>query len=360
MFVPRTVAGLLTVLALAAAQQPVNLGRSPVDNVTAIAAGRFVTTDLDDILLAQDLGRIQLSAGPGSSRPAVRLCRLSLVRLTGTKLATAWQSSPLLAEPVPAARVAANPWAIADINADGLSELLLPGPDSCRIVSFGPDSVRDRVVPMSGAWPTDVVACDLTEALPPEIATLELSPVAGASGLLLRVYRFADSTFVPVTGYISGLDWGADTKVSFTGTCRLPDYYTEMPVIAATPAELKPGTYAVLQPTGPDSFCLASNPFPTADWFSKDRVLPSGRLSLFNVGDTLVAWGYFVPGSRPSGPATSFAALEDGEWRLLSLAEPALRLSGPVCRFRRDQTEGWLEYRDNCLWFYPGDIFQLH
>jgi len=355
----RTTVVMLVTFSVMLAQAPVNVGRSPVENVVALTNGRFVSADLNDILLVQDLGRIQLSSGPGGARPSVRLCRLSLVRTSGSKPRTVWQSSPLLAEPALTASVAANPWAAGDINADGLAELLLPGPDSCRVVSFGPDSVRERVVPMPGAWPTDVVVCDLTEKLLPEIVTVELSPVSSTSGLLLRVYRFADSAFVPVTDYISGLDWNGNTNISFTGTCRLPDYYTEMPVLAATPAELKPSTYAVLAPAGPDSFRLTSNPFPVADWFSKTRVLPSGRLSMFNVGDTLVAWGYFVPGSRPSGPSSSFAALEDGEWHLLELTEAAGRLAGPVCRFERNGTAGWLEYRDNCLWFYPGDVFSL-
>jgi hypothetical protein len=76
------------------------------------------------------------------------------------------------------------------------------------------------------------------------------------------------------------------------------------------------------------------------------------------VGDTLVAYGYFVPGARPSGPSQSFATLEDGEWRLLPLLESARRVSGPVCRFTRNGVAGWLELRDNLFYFYPGEIFR--
>jgi hypothetical protein len=63
-------------------------------------------------------------------------------------------------------------------------------------------------------------------------------------------------------------------------------------------------------------------------------------------------------GSRPSGPSQSFAALDDGEWRLLPLLESAGRISGPICRFTWQGTAGWLELRDNLFYFYPGEIFR--
>jgi len=190
------------------------------------------------------------------------------------------------------------------------------------------------------------------------------------------VYDVSDSLISPCTSYLSGLDWGQETDIRLIGSCRLPDYYTELPVIAGIPSELKPGRYAVLYQTAADSFRLTANPFPFADWFSKQRVLPAGDLSLFNVGDTLVARGYFVPGEghnpaktgtvplgglsplSPQFTPASFAALQDGEWRLLTLTEPARNLAGPLCRFTLSLTSGWLEYRHHCFWFYPGELFR--
>lgn len=150
-----------------------------------------------------------------------------------------------------------------------------------------------------------------------------------------------------------------DKTVRFTllGAARLEDYPGMPVILMAEEARVKPGIYGVIFAPGRDSFVLSFLPFPYQDWFSKEAVLPAGRLQLFNVGDTLVAYGFFVPGSRPGGPAKSFAALQEGEWRLLRLREFARRLAGPVCRFRYRGQEGWLELRDNLFYFYPGELF---
>jgi hypothetical protein len=161
---------------------------------------------------------------------------------------------------------------------------------------------------------------------------------------------------------LPGVNWGPDLKPAFTGAARLDDYPGALPVIAGVYSTLRPSSYAVVFSPAADSFALTTKPFPWQEWFSRTRVLPAGELSLFNVGDTLVAYGYFVPGtgavpSRGQSPR-SFAALEDGEWRLLPLTADAARLSGPVCRFTKGGAAGWLELRDNLFYFYPGEVFR--
>ena len=84
----------------------------------------------------------------------------------------------------------------------------------------------------------------------------------------------------------------------------MDDYPGELPVVVTIYPTLKPSLYQILYRPKPESLVLTDKPFPWQEWFSKDRVLPAGELSLFDVGDTLVAYGYFVPGARPSGPST--------------------------------------------------------
>jgi hypothetical protein len=154
-----------------------------------------------------------------------------------------------------------------------------------------------------------------------------------------------------------GLDWGEQIHLSLLGSARLDDYYGRLPVLACIHADLRPSLYAVVTADSFGKLHLNARPFPYADWFRKDTVLAAGELSLLNAGDTLVAWGYFVPGFRSGGPSSSFAALTEGTWRLLPLADVAARLSGPVCRFSVGTEPGWLELRDSVFHFYPGEVF---
>ncbi len=347
-----------SLLAQQAGESPCLVGRCPVDNVTSIFSGKFVTSDIDDILGVQDLGRIPLSLGPGQQRTDARLCRLVLLRLSGSRFRTVWQTQPLLAAPVPRAGLGANAWTTADLDSDSRLELLIFNPDSCQVVSFGPDSIRTRSYDLPGSWVTDAVLCDIDADSAVELVTLELSPFDTlCNSRLLRVYEPTDSGLEPVSEYVSGLNWGEDVSITLLGTGRLEDYWTELPVLAGIYTSLRPSIYAVLHQAGPDSFALTFNPFPWQEWFTKKQVLPAGELTLFSVEDTLVAYGYFVPGSRPSGPSKSFAALQDGEWRLLSITHQARHIAGPVCRFTLNGNPGWLELRDNIFHFYPGHIF---
>lgn len=339
------------------------LGRCPLERVVAISTGRFVSTDTDDILIVQDIGRMELSRGPGRDKAVVNLRRLALLRPGGSGLKSAWQSEPFNSTSAAASDIAGTCWTSGDINADGHRELLLFTADSCKVVSFSPDTVVTSAYGLNGAWVEGAACCDADGDSLPEVATLELSQIdTGFTTRLVRLYRMTGSGLVPCGAYSVGVDWGADTRLVLLGSARLEDYPGELPVVAGIYASLRPSQYAIVYRPAPDSLVLTTNPFPWQEWFSKERVLPAGELSLFNVGDTLVAYGYFVPGmgtvpARGQSPQ-SFAALDDGEWRLLPLLESAIRISGPVCRFTRNGTAGWLELRDNLFHFYPGEIFR--
>jgi hypothetical protein len=226
-------------------------------------------------------------------------------------------------------------------------------------VSFEPDSITETSIVLSGLQPVQAVCSDVDDNGVADLVLLESSPADSTNSVrLLSLYRPNDSGSFDRVGRPLGLGWGPDATPVLTGTARLEDYVGELPVVVGIYTSLKPSIYGIVRLTDKDTLSFTANPFPWQEWFSKDRVLPAGELSLSNVGDTLVACGYFVPGARPSGASLSFAALQDGEWRLLQLAEHAQRLSGPVCRFTHKGVAGWLELRDNLFNFYPGEVFR--
>jgi hypothetical protein len=347
---------------ISVAQPPVVLGRCPLEKVVAIRSGHFAGAD-DDVLVVQDIGRMELSRGPGRDRTVVNLRRLALLRLGGTGFRTVWQSEPFNSTSATGSDIAGTCWTCGDVDADGLQELLLFTSDSCQVLHFATDTIMTDAYGLAGAWVEAAAVCDADGDSLPEVATLEVSGLDSArTARLLRLYRMTGSGLVPCLPYSVGVDRGADVEVALLGSARLEDYPGELPVAASIYPTLKPSTYEVLYRPTPDSLVLTDKPFPWQEWFSKDRVLPAGELSLFDVGDTLVAYGYFVPGmgivpAQGQSPR-SFAALEDGEWRLLSLLDGARRVSGPVCRFTRNGVSGWLELRDNLFYFYPGEIFR--
>ncbi len=345
-------------LSIAVAQALVVLGRSPLEGVVAVSAGRFSGAH-DDLLVVQDIGRMGLSRGPGQGKTFLDLRRIALLQLDGTAFRPVWQSEPFNSTNTVGLGIAGTCWTRGDIDADGLQELLMFTADSCSVLDFGTDTVTTRAYSLNGAWVEGAAVCDVDGDSFPEVATLEVSGLDPAGTTrLLRLYRMTGSGLVPCLPYSAGVDRGADVRVVLLGAARLADYTGTLPVVASIHPTLKPSTYEVLYRPKADSLVLTDRPFPWQEWFSKERVLPAGELSLFNVGDSLVAYGYFVPGSRPSGPSLSFAALDDGEWRLLPLLDNAMRLSGPVCRFTRNGVSGWLELRDNLFYFYPGEIFR--
>ena len=349
---------VLTLVSLAVGEPVTVLGRSPLEKVVAISSGRFAGAS-DDVLAVQDIGRMELSRGPGRDKTVVNLRRLALFRLDGAVFRSVWQSEPFNSTTATGSDIAGTGWTSGDIDDDGLSELLLFTADSCKVLHFATDSVTTSAYSLNGAWVEAAAVCDADGDSILEVATVEVSGLDSArTTRLLRLYRMTGSGLVPCLPYSVGVDRGVGVSVALLGSARLEDYPGELPVVASIYPTLKPSTYEVLYRPKPDSLVLTDNPFPWQEWFSKTRVLPAGELSLFDVGDTLVAYGYFVPGARPSGPSLSFAALEDGEWRLLPLVNNAGRVSGPVCRFARNGVSGWLELRDNLFYFYPGEIFR--
>lgn len=305
------------------------------------------------------MGDVELSRGPGHERARVNMRRLALLRPAGSGLRVAWQGETFAGGNASKLGLSGTSWATGDMDGNGLEELLLFGADSCRVLSFAGESASSRTVAFDGGAVEAAACCDVNADNVTDVATIEYGVAdSGRAVRLLRAYQLAGSSLAPHNAYQAGIDWGEDTKVTLLGGTRLEDYPGVLPVVAGIRADVRPSVYSILYEPGPDSLVLTTNPFPWQEWFSKTRVLPAGELSLFNVGDTLIAYGYFVPGARRSGPSQSFAALQDGEWRLLPLTAEAARLSGPVCRFTKAGTAGWLELRDGLFYFYPGDIFR--
>ncbi len=321
-------------------------------------SGCFTAANTQSLLLVQDLGRVELSRPSRSERSDLSLLRLAVVQPGAAGFSSVWISEPL-ASPGPARLdLSGTAWTAGDLDGNGRDELLLFGGNSCRVLRFDHGNVMEETLTFPGSAVTAAAVCDVNNDGVSDIATIEMPEQQyGDASRLVRVYQQAGSQLVPHQPYSIGLNWGAETRIALLGAARLDDYPGTLPMFAGIRADLRPSVYAVLYEPRPDSLAFTANPFPWQEWFSKTQVLPAGELSLFNVGDTLVGYGYFVPGSRPSGPSQSFAALRDGEWRLLNLTDEAARLSGPVCRFRHDGTDGWLELRDNLLYFYPGEIF---
>jgi hypothetical protein len=141
-------------------------------------------------------------------------------------------------------------------------------------------------------------------------------------------------------------------KFSLLGSARLEDYPGAPVIVLGEYPSLRPSRYYAFYNAGGDSFVLTGTPFPWQEWFSRDEVLAAGGLQLFNAGDTLIAYGYFVPGAQ-TGAAVSFAALQDGEWRVLRLRQWAQKVVGLICRFQ----SGWLELRNRHFYFYPEEPF---
>ena len=354
----RHATALLLLAAGIAAASPRVVGGYREPGVVELRSGPFVTADVDDLLVVRDLGEVKLPTAPGRNAEAQRSLQLSLVRMDGDEPRSVWQSRPLFSGVSSTARLSGNPWTAGDIDRDGLLELLVFSGEEVEVVSFGPESLRTLRTSIPGAWVAAATVCDIDADSAPELVTLELSEADRyLDHRLVRVYDFEGDGFAPATPYVAGLAQAGDATVDLLGSCRLEDYHAENPVFIAEYADLKPSTYGILYMADSARFEYTSNPFPWQEWFTKDEPLPAGPLRLFNVGDTLVAHGYFVPGNRPGGPSESFAALQDGAWRLLTVRPGAWRIASPLCRFRFEGEPGWLELRDGLFRFYPGEVF---
>lgn len=334
------------------------LGRSPRPGLERIVAGPFVQADIDDVLGIEPIGTLPVALRPGLPRSAPALFRLCLFRLFYREVREVWRSRPLLAEACPPAQLAPNAWVAIDLDGDGLLELAVFSADRCQVIDFGPDSVRTRELVLPGAWVADAVAADLDGDGRDELVTLEVAPTDTLlDARLLRVYAVSDSAFTPLSDYLTGLAWQAGTRVLFTGSARLEDYPGRPAVIAGLRREPAPAVLAALYLDDAGQYRFTTNPFPLREWFAKDEVLPGGQLVLANRGDSLVAYGFFVPGSRPGGPAVSFAGLADGAWWLLPVADAARSIGWPACPGRSAGQPGWLELRENIFRFHPDPVF---
>ncbi|MEO0078313.1 MAG: VCBS repeat-containing protein, partial [candidate division WOR-3 bacterium] len=335
------------------------LGRSPLDRVVRVISGHFTSADTQSLLLVQDLGQVELIRPSRLERSQFGLLRLAVVQLGAAGFSSVWASEPLASLYSEHQDISGTAWALGDVDGNGLDELVLFSGHSCRVLRFTGGAIVEETLAFPGAAVAAAAVCDVNNDGISDIVTLELPQQQGGDVLrLVRVYQQAGRELVPHRPCYIGINWGSDTRITILGSARLDDYPGTLPVVAGIRVDPKPSIYVVLYEPRPDSLVMTANPFPWQEWFSKTRVLPAGELALFNVGDTLVGYGYFVPGSRPAGPSESFAALQDGEWRLLSLTEQASRLSGPVCRFCHAGTEGWLAFRENLFYFYPGEVFR--
>lgn len=337
--------------------EPEVIGRCPVPSVTTIRPGRFVAAGRMDLVVAQDLGRFEPARAPGKPA-AARLFRLHFLCPGPDGFQTAWSSEPLLASGASASGLGDNAWTTGDLDSNGLDELLVFSGDAAELLDFKTDTVRVRRLELPGAWVVDAELGDLDGDSLPELLALERSPVSpGTAELLLRVYAPAESAFVPLGPYFAALAGDDINEINLLPAARFEDYRGRFPVVQAGHSEIRPGTYGIAWLPDSSGHALTLNPFPWQQWFSRERVLPAGPLVTFNVGDTLCAYGYFVPGSRPSGPAESFAALSDGEWRLLPLRPEAQTIVAPLCPFEIEGRPGWLSLRDQVFRFYPGQPF---
>ncbi len=350
--------GLLLALTLGQLSDSVLvLGRCPVEAVSEVVGGRFLEGEWEQGLVVESLGGMRLSLTDGK-KTVVEVFRLVLLRLTSRGWEMVWRSSLMLGSG--AERIGLSPhfWSGGDVDGDSLLELIIAQGDSVQIYHFGPDSI------FSESWfiPTKslkgVAWGDIDSDSIGELVTLEqISDSLGSGYDGVRLWRLGTEGLEPRSGFLAIPEEGRGLEFSLLGPCRLDDYFGVPVVLSGEHQGLKPSLYAVVFYAGEDSFAVTTNPFPYGEWFSRNEVLAMGRLKLFNVGDTLVGYGYFVPGVRAGGPKESFAALQDGEWHLLRLKDRAQRLSGPVCRFSYQGKEGWLELREGVFYFYPESPF---
>jgi hypothetical protein len=346
--------------AAAPAARSTMLGRCPPGDYTAIVAGRFITQESDAVVLRQSLGSTTLS-DTRTGRPAlVNLFRLTLAAPSPAGIRTVWQSPPFAEVPT-GSNLSGTAWTTGDADGNGWDELLLFSLDTCRVLSFAHDTVVVTRFPMPGRIVDGAAVCDLDADSIPDLLLLERSALAPEStARLLSACQLTSSGLAPKSAGTVGLDWGSRNRILLLGSAVLEDYPGRPAILAGidTSPAPRPGTYAAVYQRATDSLVLAFGPFPWSEWFDKKRALPAGELSVYDVGDTLLAYGYFVPGARPFGSPSSFAALQDGEWRVLAFADDAHPVTGPACRFRWNGAAGWVELRGDVLLFRAGDPFR--
>ncbi len=311
------------------AERVLLLGRCPVDSVSEIIAGGFVSRG-EQLLFAEPLGIINCQTA--GTRTKVPVYRLVLLNRTERGFERLWQSQLLLGREAVAASLVPDIWTFGDIDSDSLLEVIMIKGNSISLFHFCPEAFSSLELPFTAAVTIDAVCADIEMDGFMELVTLEQKPDSTGKRVVIRVWQIIGNELKQRGKTIELPDLGQEIKFSFLGSAKLEDYPGAPVLVLGEYLSLRPSRYYALYLAG-DSFVLTGIPFPWQEWFSKDEVLPAGRLQLFNVGDTLVAYGYFVPGVRAGISAGSFAALQDGEWRVLQLKEWAKKLVGPFYQF---------------------------
>ncbi|MEO0025538.1 MAG: hypothetical protein ABIK54_02090 [candidate division WOR-3 bacterium] len=327
------------------------LGRCPVDSVVEVTAGRFLPDTQPQLLVREQAGAVTLC--PGSDRSAgirVPLCRLALLRMSGARWEISWRSGLLVGREAVGAGIFPDFWAWGDFDGDGQDELVLTEGSRVLVVNFGPDGVIADSVAGDFGLVVEAAGANIELDGLGELVTLEGRTDSAGRRWRVRIWQLKDSRFVSRGEAPVLPDSPPGSSFSLLGSARLEDYPGEPVLIMEEFPTLRPSRYYALYSAAGDSFVLTGNPFPWTEWFSKEQVLPAGRMSLFNVGDTLVAYGYFVPGS---GSSMSFAALQDGEWRVLKPRLEPQRTVGLWCRYG----SGWLNLRQNRFYLYSEPPF---
>ncbi len=327
------------------------LGRCPVDSVVEITAGRFLPDSLPQVLVRGQAGAVWLrSVNDRAAVDRVPLYQLVLLRRSGLKWQVYWRSDLLLGREALAIGLLPDCWASGDFDGEGLNELFLTAQGQMLVVNFDSNNIAVDSVTGDFGQMVEAAGVNIEQDGLAGLVTLEQKTDSAGNRWSIRILQLKDGRFVSRGGALVLPDSLPEAGFSLLGSARLEDYPGAPVLVVKEFPSLRPSRYYALYSAVGDSFILTGNPFPWAEWFSKEQVLAAGRLSLFNVGDTLVAYGYFVPGS---GSSMSFGALQDGEWRVLKPRLEPHKTAGLWCRYGPD----WLNLRQGRFYLYSEPPF---
>jgi len=325
----------------------VNLGRCPVDSVVEISASNFISRDSFQVLVKEKVGVWRCSfAETGTAVLPVPIYRLALLNQTSRGFQVCWQSGLFSGKAGLKMNLVPGAWAVGDFDNDSLAEVLQFEAGCVKLLNFDFGEVRQDSFFYQNGVVFDAVGTDIDRNGVVEVFTLEQVRDSTGSKQAVRVWELSDTGLI-CRGKPVFLPESLGLSFSFAGSARLEDYPGEVVIVVGEYGILKPSRYYAVYAGSPDSFVLTGIPFPWEEWFSKEQVLAAGRLNPFNVGDTLVAYGYFVPGSGV-GSGLNFAALQDGEWRVLRPQVSLAGFSGLWCRVG----ENWLNLRQGVFYLY--------
>ncbi len=344
----------MLILTLVLSGQVQELGRCPVDSVIRIEAGSFISPDSFQVLVVEQAGVLNLCRSGNSTDLSgpVPVFRLALLRMNGPGFQVCWRSGLLLGSQAVAYNLLPEAWASGDFDGDSLAEIVIFSGGYLQVLNFDQRVVRVESVPAAGGMILDACGADLDGNGIQELVTLELEVDSAGRHQLVRIRGLGFSGEERQGLAVVLPDSEPGMKFFLLGSARLEDYPGSPVLIVGEYPALKPSRYYLLYQAKADSFVLTNTPFPWQEWFVRTEVLAAGRLNLFNIGDTLVAWGYFVPGVGSSS-GLSFAALQDGEWRVLKPRPEGTKISGSWCRFNT----AWLNLRQGRFYLYPEPPF---